>query len=251
MSNLEELTLDIMNKDRMKFVDGAQIHDAILVHMPRLNKFVFHITTEIRKQHIGHQLSNDDIQKTFTKIGYEQVGCIVRNVSTSGTCQVFSLPFIGDFLTSVGNIFPSIVFRDVKELGVFDIVPFEHEFFLRIARLFPSLTELDVSNLIPQLHSSDVFDSNGNQLYPIIEYPHLTSLELLGCHTDYIEQFLNNTKTYLPRLTRLQINYDQLRFVTQDFTRDATRFNCARIKKLITYQTLVPSKDFCTYFPLL
>lgn len=240
-----------MNIDRMKFVDGTQIRDGILVHMPQLNKFVFHITTEIRKEYIGHQLSNDDIQKTFTKIGYEQVGCIVKNLRRSGSCQVFSLPFIGDFLTSVGNIFPSTVFCHVKKLGLFDIVPFEHEFFLRIARFFPSLTKLDVSNLTPQLHSSNVFDSNGNQLYPIVEYPHLTSLGLLSCHTDYIEQFLNNTKTHLSRLTHLKINYDQLRFVTQDFTRDATRFHCAQVKELIIYRTLVPSKDFCTYFPLL
>jgi hypothetical protein len=181
----------------------------------------------------------------------KHIGCIVSYASTSGTCQVFSLPFIGDFLTSVGNIFPSIVFRYVKKLVLFDIVPFEHEFFLRIARFFPSLTELDVFNLTPQLHSSDVFDSNGNQLYPIVEYLHLTSLMLIGCHTDYIEQFLNNTKIHLPRLTRLQINYNQLRFVTEDFTRDATRFNCAQVKQLIIYRTLVRSKDFCTYFPLL
>ncbi len=149
MSNLEELTLDIMNKDRMKFVDGTQIHDGILVHMTRLNKFVFHITTDIRKQHIVHHLSNDNIQETFTKIGYEQVGCIVSYASTSGTCQVFSLPFIGDFLTSVENIFPSIVFRHVTKLDLFDSVSFEHEFFLRIARFFPSLTELDAFNLTP------------------------------------------------------------------------------------------------------
>ena len=75
-------------------------------------------------------------------------------------------------------LFPSIVFGHVKRLGFFDIVPFEHEFFLRIARFFPSLTELSVFNLTPKLHSSDDFDSNGNQLYPIVEYPHLISLVL-------------------------------------------------------------------------
>jgi hypothetical protein len=251
MSNLEELTLNITNKNRMKFVDGTQIHDGILVHMPRLHKFTFHITTFTGHQHIMHQLSNNDIQETFTNIGYEQVGCIVNYSSIDGICQIFSLPFIGDYLRFVGNMFPSIIFRRVKHLGLNDVVPFEHEFFLRIACFFPSLTELSVFNRTPQLHSSDVLDSNGDQLYPIVEYPHLTSLMLLGCHIDYIEQFLNNTRTHLPHLTELSIPYNKLRFVTNDFTRDATRFNCARVKELIIRETSVLSKDFYTYFPLL
>jgi hypothetical protein len=37
--------IDINNKDRMKFVDGTQINNEILVHMPRLDKFTFHIIT--------------------------------------------------------------------------------------------------------------------------------------------------------------------------------------------------------------
>jgi hypothetical protein len=48
MSNLEELTLDIGDKDRTRFVDGTQIDNDILVHMPRLCKFTFNISTETR-----------------------------------------------------------------------------------------------------------------------------------------------------------------------------------------------------------
>jgi hypothetical protein len=243
--------IDINNKDRMKFVDGTQINNEILVHMPRLDKFTFHIITDTREQHIVDYLSSDDIQQTFTNIGYQQVGCIVSYTGRTGICQIFSLPFMRDYLHYVGNIFPFIVFRHVTSLALFDVVPFKHEFFIRIARFFPFLKNLDVFNRNSQSHSSDDLNSNGNQLYPIFEYPHLISLALLGSHIDYIEQFLNNTKTHLPRLTQLEVNYDRLRIVTENFTRDATRFNCAKVKKLIIYQTLPLSKDFCTYFPLL
>jgi hypothetical protein len=252
MSNLEELILKITNKDRMKFVDGTQINNGILVHMPRLNKFTFHITTYTRRQHIVNYLSNNDIQETFTNIGYQQVGCIVNYASHNGICQIFSLPFIDDYLSFVGNKFPSIIFRHVITLSLFETVPFEHDFFLRIARYFPSVKKLNIFNGIPQLHSSDDFNSNGNQLYPVVEYPHLISLELLSSHIDYIEQFLNNTKTHLPRLTELDIDYHKLRIVTEDFTKDATRLTYAQVKQLIIdYDTSVLSKDFYTYFPLL
>ncbi|CAF1663445.1 unnamed protein product, partial [Rotaria sp. Silwood1] len=70
MSNLEELTLDIVNHDRTTFVDGTQIHNQILVHMPRLHKFNFHINTRT-ELNLVHDLSSDDIQRTFTNIGYE------------------------------------------------------------------------------------------------------------------------------------------------------------------------------------
>lgn len=251
MSNLEELILKITNKDRMKFVDGTQINNGILVHMPRLNKFTFHITTYTRREHIVNYLSNNDIQETFINIGYQEVGCIVNYASRDGVCQIFSLPFTDDYLSSVGNKFPSIIFRHVTTLSLFETVPFEHDFFLRIARYFPSVKELNVFNRISQSHSSDDFNSNGNQAYPIVEYPHLISLVLTGCHIDYIEQFLNNTKTHLPRLTQLNIDYHKLRIVTEDFTKDATRFNCAQVKQLIIDDTSVLLKNFYTYFPLL
>lgn len=40
--------------------------------------------------------------------------------------------------------------------------------------------------------------------------------------TDYIEQMLNESKTRLPCLTELQVDYDQLRTITNKFTRYAT-----------------------------
>ncbi|CAF1384168.1 unnamed protein product, partial [Rotaria sordida] len=43
-----------------------------------------------------------------------------------------------------------------------------------------------------------------------LDLPYLISLRLNAVHNDYIEQFLNDTKTHLPCLTNLTIVYDQL-----------------------------------------
>ncbi|CAF2031510.1 unnamed protein product, partial [Rotaria magnacalcarata] len=72
MIKLEELTLDITNDERTSFIDGTQINDEILVHMPCLRKFIFHIRTKVELRHLTHYASNEDIQRTFTNIGYQQ-----------------------------------------------------------------------------------------------------------------------------------------------------------------------------------
>ncbi|CAF5014618.1 unnamed protein product, partial [Rotaria sp. Silwood1] len=71
MSNLEELALSIINQNRTTFVDGTQINNEILVHMPRLYKFDFNINTGTALHHLVHYLSSDDIQQSFINIGYQ------------------------------------------------------------------------------------------------------------------------------------------------------------------------------------
>ncbi len=70
-------------------------------------------------------------------------------------------------------------------------------------------------------------NDNGNLL--IIEYPHLTELDLSEAHDDYVEQFLLDTKTYLPTNVHLYIYYESLQRVTHNFTRDATRINYGKL----------------------
>ena len=251
MLNLEELTLKILNNKRASFIDGAQINDGILVHMPRLRQFTFHISTETRLEHLVHYYSKEDIQQTFTNIGYEQVDCVLSYYYILGVCHVFSLPFMFDTLYDIGNTFPPFIFPCVTKLSVHDIVPFEHEFFVRIARFFPLLKDLRFSNSDFYSHMLNKSNPNDNELCVIVEYPHLVSLSLLSCRTYYIEQFLNETKTRLPCLTKLRVDYRQLTIVTEDFTRDSTRLNCTKVKELILEQPLVHSKDFYDYFPLL
>jgi len=87
--------------------------------------------------------------------------------------------------------------------------------------------------------------------YSIIEYRHLISLDIEGVNSYYVEHFLNGTKTHLPRLTELIISYENLKMVTENFTRDEMRRNCARVKRLIAERPIVYSKDVYSYFPLL
>jgi len=92
---------------------------------------------------------------------------------------------------------------------------------------------------------------DNSQSYSVVEYPHLTSLDITYVHIDYVEQFLHESKTHLPHLTELHINYDQLQTVTDNFTRDATRLLCSQVKRLIIEEKIVYPKDFYLYFPLL
>ncbi|CAM4851822.1 unnamed protein product, partial [Rotaria magnacalcarata] len=86
----------------------------------------------------------------------------------------------------------------------------------------------------------------------IVKYSHLIWLELECVHIDYVEQFLNETKTNLPSLTRLTIYYSVLCNVTEDFTRYITRRNCIKVNQLNLGGGIIErSKDFNVYFPLL
>jgi len=251
MIKLEELTLDIMNKERTTFIDGTQINEKILVHMACLRKFTFHITTEVNLHHLTHYPSNEDIERTFINIGYQRVCCIQNYIIDSVICHVFSLPFAFDNLEYIGNTFSPIDFSHVRELTVHDKNAFKHEFFIRIARFFPLLKKLSVINFRSQSQIRANSVSNNNELYSIVEYSHLISLCLRPTHINYVEQFLNETKTHLPHLTKLMIDYDDLKIVTENFTRDETRRNCAKVTQLNIDKTIVHSKAVYEYFPLL
>ena len=250
MVNLEELTLSLNVGARTRFIDGTCIYNDILVYMPRLNKFNFCIVTGISMLHLTHRLSKEDIQRTFTNILFQQVECIITYSYFDVICHVFSLPFTCYYLNRIGNTFPAIIFNYVRRLQLQDSVPFEHEFFIRIAWSFPFLEQLSISNLKSQSSTSKKFYCD-NQLYEIVKYPHLISLDLYCAHDDYVEQFLNSTKTHLSRLTKLTVHYNQLEFVTENFTRNTTRLNCINVNELNIFEIKVHSKDVYIYFPLL
>ncbi len=71
-----------------------------------------------------------------------------------------------------------------------------------------------------------------NNSYPIVEYPHLISLDVNFANSLYLDQFLDETKTHLPHLSELTLMYEILETVTENFTRDGTRRNYARVKRL-------------------
>ncbi|CAF1570973.1 unnamed protein product, partial [Adineta steineri] len=251
MIKLEELTLNVINYERTTLIDGTQINNNILVHMPCLRKFTFYISTEVELHHITHHLSNEDIQRTFTNIGYQQVSCILNYMVDNIMCHIFSLPFAFDCLEYIGNAFPPVHFSCVRELTVHDETPFEHEFFIRIARFFPLLKKLSVVNFKPQSQMKHHLICHNNELCTTVVYPHLISLCLEYTYIHYTEQFLNQNKTHLPQLTTLSVDYSKLRFVTQNFTRNATRRNCARLQQIDFKKIIVHTKEFYDYFPLL
>jgi hypothetical protein len=74
------------------------------------------------------------------------------------------------------------------------------------------------------------------------------SLCLEHAHIDYVEQFLNETTTHLPRLTKVTVNYDRLTIVTENCTRDTTCLNCVKVKELIIEKTSVHPKRFLCLF---
>ncbi|CAF1137206.1 unnamed protein product [Rotaria sp. Silwood1] len=142
-------------------------------------------------------------------------------------------------------------FSHVTDLMVHDIMPFDHEFFLRIARFFPFLKILRVINFELPSRMYDYWNIDNSPFYSIVEYPNLISLDLRSSHTHYIDQFLDQKRTHLPRLTKLAVNYHELQMVTHNFTRNASLRNCAQVKELLFERPLVHTKHVYNYFPLL
>ena len=253
MSHLEKLTLYLPIDGQNRIIDGTYIQHDILDHMPQLYSFTFYICTYVETVDLSYKLTSEDIQQTLTGIGQQHTTSMVSYIlSDKAACSIFSLPFEFGCLKDLGNKFPNIVFSCVTYLLVQDTHPFEHEFFMRIARSFPLLKHLRVLNEEPQVLGGLMTSSSGNcQLYSIIEYPHLTTLDLKYAHGDYVEQFLNERKAYIPCLTEFGVFIHDLKVVTKDFTREETRHNCGKVKRIFTLGSLVHSRDFCLYFPSL
>jgi hypothetical protein len=264
MCNLQDLTLYIHIDKRNRLVDGIQLENDILIHLSKLQTFVFYICTFTSANH-HVTLSHDDIQQTFSYVKFGQVGCGVNYINEFDIrYHVFSLPFIFNRIGYIGNSFTNTIFKNVTFLCVYDGIPFEHEFFVRLARCFPLLESLIIVNCKAQSTDSAKSEhDNTNRSFEIVEYLHLTSVEFGRAHIDYVEQMLNESKTRLPCLTELWIDYDQLKTVTNNFRRDATRRNCINVKQLDFHSgsnhdddnddlsLKAQSKDFHAYFPLL
>ena len=77
-----------------------------------------------------------------------------------------------------------------------------------------------ICNTYPQQNKFQL--NNNSELFPIITFSRLIDLDMSLSHIDYIEQFLFNRYTHLPRLCELQIKYEQLITLTNYFTNDST-----------------------------
>ena len=248
MNKLEQLTLNIHVGTGDRLIDGNDIHRDVLIFMPRLQLFVFHIQSTCDARTLGENFSSKDIEQTFMNIGYEQVACVTHYCTRINMmCHVFSIPYAFDFLHMFGKNFGKMIFNNVTRLALFEYAPFEYEFFLQLAQSFPSLGTLKIDN----------WESNRDRLKDdiqsdsFVEYSYLSKLDVSSAHIIYIEQLLHYSTTHLPRLTELRIKYEDLKIVTNDFTRDATRINCCKIKKLRFSRAIEHSDELARYFPSL
>jgi hypothetical protein len=108
--------------------------------------------------------------------------------------------------------------------------------------------KLNLRNSKPQKNKLSRQSNKDNQHLSIIKFPHLTNMTLYGAHDDYIEQFLDHTKTFLSNNIHLNVEFEPLKRVTYHFTRNTTRINCEKLKSLFLNCYGLP-KYAKNYFP--
>ena len=249
MTSLEKLTLFLSIDCQRVFIDPKSLIDTFSTCSPRLHSFSFYLSTRNKKDDLSHYSFNYRTQPMLINGRCQEVLHMISTSPIAEIYQMFTLPFEFNKLYSISRPFPNIVFEHVVELWMCNVVPLDHDFLLRIAQAFPLLTRLFVDDLFSVLHPIDMPDNNPSD--KTAEYPHLTFLDIFRANTVTVEQFLNEKTTRMPRLAYLSVLYDLLNIVTQDFTREETRRNCANVAKLVTYRVMVGSEDYYNYFPSL
>lgn len=203
--------------------------------MPRLNDFVFDIRSIVPlNESEVHLQSEKDIRLTLTDLTQHQVITYVDYFGEEGNahCHFHTYPLLSTEYEYISNNFRGELFPHVQYVKLFDERPFEHSFFMRIAHSFPSMKGLCVENRTPQQEKQDHQLLNENQRLPVITFPSLRRLALLCVHDDYLEQFLLETKTYFLTDLELSCKERQLKRVTDNFTREQTKANHAKVKSL-------------------
>ncbi|CAF2959730.1 unnamed protein product [Rotaria sp. Silwood2] len=251
MSNLEELGLYFVVDVYETFIEGNHLKKNIINRMPRLNQFTFYIRSVMFLCNQMNFSSTEDIQRTFIDFPNEIISYVDYLPETrEGRCHIYSYRSITPYYGDITNNFPGGFFKYVRVVSLCDEHPFEHEFFLRVAQSFPFVEKLSLINDKSQDRKQSYESNNDNQNLSIIEYSFLRELNLLSVHDDYIEDFLFNSKTYLPNNVTLYIKYKSLERVTHNFTRDATRINCAKINELqLSVKTKCSNSSLQEYFP--
>ena len=252
MCNVEQLTLFIGIKrlNHMGFLDGKQLENDFITHLSHLRKFRFSFHTSLfHLSAFVDQPSSVDVQRSFRRSIFDHVGSYVddRREQRTSTCHVYSLPFVFKTCTRLSRSFPGGTFNRVRVLWVSGCKPLQNGFFKKILDSFPHLEQLFTSQFAPL---SDKQNSNINTL-PIILVPRLKYLDIHGCHMDYVEQLLSDAASSLPSLGELHVDYTSLSTVTNDFTNDLARLNCAKVRILGVNECIVPSENCVLYFPSL
>ncbi|CAF1323705.1 unnamed protein product [Adineta ricciae] len=85
----------------------------------------------------------------------------------------------------------------------------------------------------------------------MIEYRHLSPLDMTNANSYYLKHFLNETKTRLPSLSKLKVHYNLLKAVTNNFAKEEMRYNCCRVNQLVTDYPVTDLQNIIRYFPSL
>ena len=250
MLNLEKLDLTLNISRNTTFIDGNSLKINIMNYMPRLEIFKFNIYSTFNIHNQSYLLSSEDIRHTFNNFKNNQIICSIDYFQRKqcGQSHIYTYPYKLKYYNSITNNFSGGLFKCVRRILLFDEYPFEHEFFLRISQSFPFVESINLRNCKPQNNKSCTESNKTNQHLSVINYPHLTNLTLNLVHDDYVEQFLIDTITSLPNTVDLVIDYQRLKRVTHNFTRNATRINCSKLKYLSSNHDHIP-KYFKDYFP--
>lgn len=235
---------------RRTFIDSIYIDNYVVKYLSYLHTFIFDFVTDHVNLNEQVLRSFEEIRRTFIERGLNVNGYIdfkkeISNVMSR--CHVYSIPSTMEYIQLISYSFPGGTFMNVRVLYMRDIYgPFEHSLFVKIACSFPLLHRLGIQSRFEQKDKLKKVSS-------IIEFSNLIELDCRCTHVDYVEQFLSDSNTHLPSLSKLVIQYEHLLTITENFTRNATRINCAKAKSMKLYEeiTIVHSKDFYLYFALI
>ncbi|CAF1680248.1 unnamed protein product, partial [Adineta ricciae] len=247
MINLEELQLFLSVLIRESFcIDGYGLWHDFVGRMTQLRKFTFNIYTTVWFRSMDIAIPwNEFIQSTFHGRNYPSVAAYVTKKPNwcDHDCHIYSLPYDFEYYHDLDNHFPGGMFSKVRLLKMRDSVSFKHRLFEVVAHDFPFLEFLRISNTKPMEDKEDSCAS--------IAFPCLTFLDLRDAHVDYAEMLLLQTKTHLPCLLNLSVEWNQLTNITKNFTEKPTQFNLKRLKCLDVCQPFVRPEGFDQYCPFL
>ena len=146
MINLEELSLlfTLIRSDVMAYLNGGQLRDQVLRHLPRMEQCHFSIETRTVNR-IGDPVlaSNDDLQRSFVGHPFGSVGSHVDVFDKSddtltqahwlsrkfhSRCHIYSRPYRIVKFWDVSNTFEDGIFERDRIVSLMDVRPFEHDF---------------------------------------------------------------------------------------------------------------------------
>ncbi|CAF2177007.1 unnamed protein product [Rotaria magnacalcarata] len=168
--------------------------------------------------YIQHTFNDFKDNKIISCVDYFQE----RNYSQR---HIYTYPYLLKYYNGTTNHFLEGIFKCVLEVSLFDERPFEHQLFLQIQKSFPLLQKLSLINRNQLFKQSN----HENENLSIIKYLYLIHLNLIKIHEDYLEQFLLKTKMSLPNSIFLLTDYQLLKNVIHNITKNETRNNCAKL----------------------